>query len=292
MKFGHKLVLFLFLLFLFVSLSCYVSFRYVKEYNDNLSKYNLKEEYKEICEGDTSNLEVNQKNICETMYPYEDGFMYAHSLIVVKYLNIFPLVIIVVIMAFSLLYPSILLKSRFYINELSRKKYKNILGDIIKNTYIYIIPVVTMILLIFIVEIYNFGIDNTYAILNEASLWNYYALSHPIIFILIYTLNIAFFIATYINLGLIVVRKYKKYFPSLITAFLLLVIIQLFLEVVIKKQSILSLINIFRYNDNNGFLVPIIFSFTCFIITTALVCFAYYNKEKLINDYKEAERNE
>lgn len=293
MKRSHKILLFLLCIIIFMGIGGYISYKYVEEYNINLSKYNLKKEYKDICENtDFEDLTYNEKDICTNMYPYEDGFMYAHSMIVVKYLNLLPIVIIIIIIGFAIIYPSLLINSRFFINELSRRKYIKVVFNIIGNSYIYIIPILLMVLLIFGVEIYNYGFDNTFSVLNNTSLWSEYALRHQFVFILSYVLNVGLFIATYINIGLLSVRKCKKFFSSLISAFLGIVVIQLIFEVFIKKENIISVINIFRYYDTNGFVMPLIFSFVCWLVTFILVFTAYHNKEKMVNDYNETERNE
>lgn len=290
MKFKNKLLMYLLYSVIILALGLYGVFHYINDYNINLTKYNLKEEYKDICEiDDIDSLNPGDKDICENIYPYEDGFMYSHSFLVVSFFNIIVFVILILVLAFSILNSSILLKNRIYINKIIREKYTRVINKMYRDAYVYIIPIILMLLIVFLIEIFNFGFDNTYSIINNTSLWNTFSLRNPLLFIFFYIINVSLYIAIYINVGLISVRKYKNYFSSLITSVICIIIMQLIVEIFIKKQATISFINIFRFNDGNGFYSTLIFPLIVWIASSVLTILVYANKEKLVNDYSANE---
>ena len=268
-------------LIIFLILGVALFFIYFKDYNNNKKIYDLKENYKSICE--TNNVdELNEvdRNICIYIYPYKEGFIYTHEYIMSNYLNIIIIPSIVLLIVTSIYYPCRLLKSKVFINELLRIKYSKIFKRIIRNSYYYIIPVVIMILIIFALEIYYFGYDNTYCLINNKCLW--LTSNKPLLFIMGYLVNLVFYLIGFINIGLISVRKYKKYFLSLTSALLSVFIIELLLEVIFKSWGLISIINIFTFYDRIGIMYPLLISFIFAGTSTIIMLLAYKSKENLV----------
>lgn len=132
----------------------------------------------------------------------------------------------------------------------------------------------------------------------ELSLVPWEHTSNIFMFILIYILNNLFTTLIYVNISLIVSRKYHNYFVSLILTFLSILGIQLFLEVVLNglisgimfKSDIgiiFNIINSVPFNDSCGIYYPILFTFIVLIITQVILHYSYKNKEKLIIDIEK-----
>ena len=191
--------------------------------------------------------------------------------------------------------------SKMVINELTRESYHKILKKLALYAYkssliLPLIIVVGSILIILYTKDFNFD----YAILNSSTGWSQDVMSRPILFLVLYILNVLFHCVIYINIALIVIRKNHNFFIAAFLSFLTYIGIELFQEVfmenillyIVFKSNIgvvFNILNIFSFNDSYGLLIIIFSSFIMMLISFLIVCLAYKNKEKIVID---CERNE
>lgn len=188
--------------------------------------------------------------------------------------------LIVILLGLSIYHVNKIFKSKVVKNILVRQNYKSFLFKIFKEAYSFIWITPAVMLIIFLIGIYLFGYDVTYSISGNG-LWRD-SLKIPWLFIVIYLLNIIMYLSTFINIGLVVSRKCQNFITSLITSSLIIIIIQLFLEIVIRKMSIWNLMNFFRFDDADGIIGLFMASMVWFISSWIILNYSYKNKEKMV----------
>jgi len=251
------------------------TFEEQKEYfNSNCEKKEYPDEY--------------VKSFCENKYPYKLGFLSVLDYFIMKTDRLI-VPIIFLTLALSLIYVCKMFKEKYLLNLLIRESYGKFIKKILKESYFYIWIVPLVMLIVTIIGGFLYGFDTNYAIHNPDSFtWQITTMKNPIIFIILYLINIILYLSTFINIGLLIARKKHNYFISLITSFLAVVALQLFLEVFINKISILNLLNFLHFSDALGPHKSIGISFIWCFSSWCLLIFAYYKKEKLFLDCDES----
>lgn len=192
-------------------------------------------------------------------------------------------------------------KNRIILNESTRCNYHDYLKRLFKTAYksIWIIPIIIFVAIIFSL-IYTGSFDASYSISKSATFWNESTLNNPLLFILLYILNIIVHSILYVNIGLCVARKNHNYFVAIILSFLLFIAIEAFLEIAINGILLFSILNteigmifnimnMFTFNETYGIITPIIVPFVITVLSFIMIYFMYRDKEKLIID---CEKNE
>ena len=121
------------------------------------------------------------------------------------------------------------LKYKYIKNALTRQSYSKFLVDFFKEAYKYIwlLPLISLYIMLIVSSYTTF--DLTYAISNYSVSWNYELISKPVLFIVLYMINILFHSFFFINLSLIIAKKINKYIPCILLSFLSYISIELFL---------------------------------------------------------------
>lgn len=201
----------------------------------------------------------------------------------------------------SLFYISFYFKNKIIFLELTRISYKKIKKKLFINAYIStLILTIFTIFGIIVCFLYTKTFDPSFAIYNSTSLWTINSMNNPILFIILYVLNIFIHSILYVNICLAVVRKQHNYFISLGLSYIAFIAIESILEILfygiiftslLKTDFgyIFNIMNLFRLNDYHNMIFPIIIPFILMIISCFIVNFMYNDKEKLIYDI---ERNE
>lgn len=188
-----------------------------------------------------------------------------------------------------------ILKNKHILNSLTRENYNSFIKKYLKTAYkyIWILPFIA------IFAIFLIGINSTfspeYSIKFSTVVWSKELISNPIIFIILYILNIIFYSFTFVNISLIIARKQHKYIPCVILSYIFYIGLELFLEIglnmlvsnIIFKSDfgiIFNIMNLFMFNDVFGVSTLLLFSFIVMLISFIFVYFMYKNKEKLIID--------
>lgn len=247
----------------------------------------MKKECESYFEGNNTELSDNRKEYCDTQYLKKDGFLEAHHILVIDKFSLITIPVIIITILTSLISVSSILSTKILTYYELRLKHSNVLKKIIKEAYrfIWILPLI--MLCVILVEIYLYGLDCKTLIIDQNSGWSNYTTSHPILFIIVYIINIVLYLSTYINTALIALRKTRNYLVSAIVSFLIIIAVQIFLESIINIISTVNLINFFRLNDSHGLWRVFGFGIGCCLISWMLLFLSYKNKEKLYLDINQ-----
>lgn len=188
-----------------------------------------------------------------------------------------------------------LLKNRWILFCSTRESYNSFIKKFFKCAYRYIwlLPFIVAVL-IFICMSYG-TFDPSYGLYFGSIIWESNIIYHPILFILLYLLNITLYSSIFINLSLIVVRKCHHYIKAILLSYIMYLGLELFLEVVVNaivlqgifKTSIghiFNVMNLFMFNDIYGVPALMLFTVCMWILSIIGVYFSYRNKESLILD--------
>lgn len=272
------------------------------------SAVSFSEQKKSIEERNKENIEFCQKNeYINTEYErYCDEILNADNIeidffttymnVVVLGLGKYTFILFLFIVIPSLYNTSKYLKNKIILEDALRMKYQDIKKKIIGEAYksLIILPlavIISFVICYFISSIF----DATYALKNSTIVWSESTVNKPIIFMLSYLINIVFHCILYINISLIIVRKYHNYFASVILSFLLYVGIEAILEIglngilftsLLKSGAgiIFNIMNYITFNDSVGILPILLVSSSLAIISSVIVSYKYRDKEKLIID--------
>ena len=188
-------------------------------------------------------------------------------------------------------------ESKVSLLMLKREDYSKFIKTIISKMYRYVWIFPLLMLLIIGVCCINANFDISIPLATGID-FGETLMKSPILFILLYILNLLLLSSFFINISLMVVRKQHNYFLAVIESFLVIIGIELFMEEVVyqlffnlllKDYDTGLLFNIinpitFRVGECGGVARLLIFSFLCFLISAIGVMFIYHNKEKLVID--------
>lgn len=184
-------------------------------------------------------------------------------------------------------------RNRMIVYENNRRSYLKNLLNVFKKSYILSIFPSIILLIVFYFYYKYTGRLSVFEYEANSIFWSH--IDKPILFIFIYLINLILTNLIYINICILVSRKYHSYFISVILSFLLIIGLQLFLEIVVGgiicrtifKTEIGILFNIMNaipFNDYYGVAWPLVFSFSMNLIIIFIIYLVYKNKEKLIID--------
>lgn len=186
-----------------------------------------------------------------------------------------------------------ILKNNFPTSFCIRSSYKSFIIIFLSRAYRYVwlLPVIASVLIL--TCIFSTTLDPTYAITYGSSMWKSSIIYHPIMFIILYLVNIIMYSFTFINLALVIVRKQHSYVKAVILSFIAYIGIEFFLEVVVNViicqiifksdiGHIFNIVNLFNFSDVYGIFSLILFTFVICILSFVAVYFSYKNKESLI----------
>lgn len=182
---------------------------------------------------------------------------------------------------------------KYIINVNNRESYKNFKKEIFKDGYKYFWIIPALLLIIFINGIIFYKLDYHYTVEYMTSAWYDSSLIYnPIVFLALFFIYILLLNFTYINMGLIVVRKVHKFFPAVLVSYIFCISVQLFLELILKNLCLIlfkseigyafNIMSPLSFNINFGEAPIMLFALFAFIISSTVVAMCYKNKEKLI----------
>ena len=208
----------------------------------------------------------------------------------VKFLN--PIAILLVLIP-SLIEPIYILKNKFLINSNNRIEYKYFLKLLLKRAYkyIWILPLIGVIL--YVPTMFYSSLNPEYQVINGFTFWETNLIQKPLIFMILYSLNLLMYSIIFVNIGLISIKKSQKYIASLIYTYIVYILIKLFFELVINNYFLISIfhseigylfniMNMFIFSDQFGLLYLLLFSFVILVISFICLYFSYKDKEKLV----------
>lgn len=292
---NHGLI-FIILIFSLVGVF-YSAFQYM---NNQAKVEDLKIEWVNYCQSDKKNLEDIES--CEQFllnYNQEknikvDFFTMMTDILIYKlhFFNAFAFLMLIVP---TLLPLSKILKNKFAISFCTRDSYNSFLKEYFKEAYRYVwlLPVISGCLIL--ICMFSTTFDPAYAIKYGSSMWKTDIIYHPIVFIMLYLINIFLYSCAFINLALIIVRKQHNYIKAIILSFVSYIGLELFLEVVVNALilqnlfhtdigHLFNIMNLFTFSDVFGTIPLMSFTLFVFIISMIGVYLSYKNKESIIVD--------
>ena len=193
------------------------------------------------------------------------------------------------------------MQNKQILNEGTRESYRKSIGRLFSKCYktVFILPIVVVMAYIVCI-VYTKNFNPEYSLYYGSASWSESTMSMPLLFLTMYLLNIIIHSILYVNICIIVARKYHNYFIAVILSFLSFIGIEAFLEIGISGILFFSLLhselglifnimNPIAFSDVFGFGTCMIVPLSITIILSVIIYFCYKNKEKLIID---CERNE
>lgn len=207
-----------------------------------------------------------------------------------RYLNPFSFLILVIP---TLMGICRILKRKYIINTSTRESYKDFLIKFFKKAYRYVWVLPFIALFMIVISILGTTFDHTYSLAHfDYTNWTLSTIQNRYLFIFGYVGNILLYSCFFINLGLIVVRKYHNTFVAIIVSFLTYLGLELFFELVVRVfislvfhsdfGHIFNIMNMWNYSDSWGLFPLLCFSITMCLLSFVGVYLSYRNKEKLV----------
>lgn len=283
------------LIFLILIIVLIPIFNYCHKYNENMKRLEIKQEKLiSYCEKEMDSM--TNKDACTEVLENKD--LKIDFLVMLTDILIFGIRFINPTAFLLLVFPTLvnlckILKRKYILNALTRESYKTFLTDFLKKSYKYIwlLPVIAIIILV--ICIFSSTINPAYSLHYGTSMWYAETIKQPIIFILLYVLNILIYSFSFINLALIIVRKHHNLIVATILSVLVYVGIELFFELIVRNLLfglvfkselgyLFNIMNIFTFSDQFGTPMLLLFSFSMFLLSSIGVYFAYRKKENLV----------
>ena len=238
----------------------------------------------------TENCNILQ-NIYNNQIDLNNNFFVFFHNITFNYLKIVSVLLFLLLNIFAINNICNCLCNKNFSYNYIRENNKDFLKRIILNNYKYalIFPLSIIIVIIygFITKDFSITLDISYYA------WNSTILNNPLLFVIFYILQIILFSLFYINFGMIVARKVKKFIPTILASYTLFIGIELILEFSqnfisqifnFKWVNYLNMWDVISFDDRAGIMAPLIFPTLLFIISFIIVIRLYSNKEKLLID--------
>lgn len=292
----NKLLVFIsiFLLFGFYFLySGYSYLREVKLSNDLLDKEVTRCE--EILQKESS----SERAYCEKIIKensidnLSENFYVSFQEIIIFNLNAISVMTCFAIIVLSLLQVSKILKTKMFLNYLNRESYLKFIISIIKEAYKSVFPILFSLIILIIYLRLNTNVFINAEVINSI-IWSKNLVSNNVPFIVIYLIKVLIYLAIYVNISLLVVRKNNNYLIAIISSLLTIIGMQLFLEIFIQKLlfkitninflGTFNILNIFSFNEDFGLIGTFLFPILFYLLSWILLILFYKDKEKLIVD--------
>lgn len=257
----------------------------------------IRQNYNEYCT-DKSNNPAPQEACEQMQLDINRNYSYFANLTkILLFSNKFPkgyvLILIVVIPACYITVRY--LKSKIVFNELTRRSFKEIKKKLFMRSYSSIIIPIIMLLVTFITcfimsKYISFqDWEEQYGLIT----WKISSIKKPIMFHITYIFANVLYLLTYVNITIIMCRKYHNFFASTLLTLLTIFGIELFLEIfvdalvcsILLKLNIgvtFNILNNIIQNDSAGLIGILLFSIVMFVSTFIVALKSYKNKEKFI----------
>lgn len=292
----NKLLVFIsiFLLFGFYFLSSGYSYlREVKVSNDLLDKEVTRCE--EILQKESS----SEREYCEKIIKennidnLSENFYVSFQEIIIFNLNAISVLTCFAIIVLSLLQVSKILKTKMFLNYLNRESYLKFIISIIKEAYKSVFPILFSLIVFIIYLRLNTNVFINAEVINSI-IWSKNLVINNVTFIVIYLIKVLIYLAIYVNISLLIVRKNHNYLIAIISSLLTIIGMQLFLEIFIQKLlfkitnisflGTFNILNIFSFNEDFGLIGTFLFPVLFYLLSWILLILFYKDKEKLIVD--------
>lgn len=292
-----KLILIILVITMTVFVS-FTSFSLIKNYKYSAEQFrNQVNECKEILKSE--NISEKETEHCEMVIATTEvrdnlDFNYIFGEIMKSKFMILSYFMPILISIPALIWIGRLLKTKSLSNYFLRENKNKFLIRLFKEAYSYIGIFIYGVILTLIICLLTCEYDPIYSASKELSWWQYETIKYLWVFIPLYLLNIFFYLAWYINISLIYLKKFHNYIIAIIGSYLSVMAFELVLDLVFRSNLLLKLfptfdftflnaINTFGFEDQNGWWPQMLFVGICFGISLLIVIKLYGNKEKLLS---------
>ena len=185
-----------------------------------------------------------------------------------------------------------MLRNRYIMNTNLRESYRSFIKKMLFTAYKYlwILPVLVIILIIPLLM--NYSLVPEYSVVYNMG-WSTNLIYYPVLFFILYLLNVVILSMVYVNISLVVARFQHKFIPCMILSYIVFFSFEIFLETVVRViilqrifhtelGMIFNIMDIFGFNDLYGIGSLFLVNISFLIISFVFVYLAYKNKEKLV----------
>lgn len=235
--------------------------------------------FNEICNSDYKDI-VDYCDIDITGLPgTPDTYTIFFNIIRSDILYHLPIFGILLIIVFSLNFVNKLFKSKYLYYYVQRKEYKLFLKKMILNSYKYVLVIPFMMTLIYLLSltISTHG-PNALTIAMRAETFDSIAYNTSG-FLILYTINTMLKWLFFINLGLIMLSKNRKFIFTIIEVYIIYFVLEIIFELLPQYFWIFDFYNPMTYS----IYIYILVSLIQFIISFIIVILIYKNKEKQLS---------
>lgn len=297
------LVIFIFMGFITSIIGC-------MQYKENQT--NLIERHKQLTadckkenqeDSSEEKIEWCKKILLSDLSEYDTNTSDAYEMYVLEDLRIFfgEFIIIAVVISGSSYYITKYLKNRIILNDITRENYKKIIKKLFLLAWKYALLIPAMLITIFItISLFVDHFQVSSDMLRFSSFDGIFQ-NNLLLYLLSILIQSCILSLIYINVNLIVSRKEHNYILSVITSYIFIIGIEIFLEATIVNLfgkfnfgigHLFNILNLYTnpYGEYNFGYVFILFGIL--LISFIPLFFVYKNKEKLIIDSEKNNNKE
>lgn len=290
-KFLRRNVVVIVILVVFGSIFLYGDYQVIK-INQEIAE--TRNNYIERCKTKTITDE-GEKKFCHeilTNEVIEPDFYSEFSEVLIWHVQSFAYFLFLIVIIPPMIHICKMLRNKYILNTNLRESYKSFIKKMLFTAYKYlwILPVLAIILMLPL--LFTYTLTPEYSIAYGMR-WSTKLIYHPVLFILLYLLNVLIVSTIYVNISLIVARFQKKFIPCIMLSYIVFFSIEIFLETVVRVLvlqrvfhtefgMIFNIMDIFGFNDLFGIPALFIVNISFLLLSFLGVYLAYRNKEKFI----------
>ena len=183
-------------------------------------------------------------------------------------------------------------RNKYIINTSLRESYRSFIKKMFFTAYKYLWILPVLIIILIIPLLMNYSLVPEYSVVYNMG-WSTNLIYYPVLFFILYLLNVIILSVLYVNISLVVARFQHKFIPCIILSYIIFFSFEIFLETVVRVLilqrvfhteigMIFNIINILGFDDLFGIPALFIVNISFLVLSFIAVYLAYRNKEKFI----------
>ena len=183
-------------------------------------------------------------------------------------------------------------RNKYIINTSLRESYRSFIKKMFFTAYKYLWILPVLIIILIIPLLMNYSLVPEYSVVYNMG-WSTNLIYYPVLFFILYLLNVVILSMLYVNISLVVARFQHKFIPCIILSYIIFFSFEIFLETVVRVLilqrvfhteigMIFNIINILGFDDLFGIPALFIVNISFLVLSFIAVYLAYRNKEKFI----------
>ena len=185
-----------------------------------------------------------------------------------------------------------MLRNKYIMNTNLRESYRSFIKKMLFTAYKYLWILPVLIIILIIPLLMNYSLVPEYSVVYNMG-WSTNLIYYPVLFFILYLLNVVILSMLYVNISLVVARFQHKFIPCIILSYIIFFSFEIFLETVVRVLilqrvfhteigMIFNIINILGFDDLFGIPALFIVNISFLVLSFIAVYLAYRNKEKFI----------